>query len=108
MTPESRKPLSPKEETDSLRREVSRLKEELASLEKQLPQSNQLASPPPSETSQGAPIPDDVIIAISAALAAYLGVKPHIRQIRLIASAPWAQQGRVTIQASHILAHRQS
>ena len=102
MTPESPKPTSPNEDADSLRREVSRLKEELASLEKQLPRSNQAAS------AQAAPIPDDVVIAISSAIAAYLGFKPHIRQIRLIASPPWAQQGRITIQASHILAHRQS
>ena len=38
---------------------------------------------------------------ISAAIAAYLGVMPHIRQISLVGGAFWAQQGRVTIQASH-------
>ena len=38
-----------------------------------------------------------------AALAAYLGVRVHIRQIRLIASRAWAQEGRVSIQASHRL-----
>ena len=40
---------------------------------------------------------------ISAAIAAFVGKKAHIRQIRLIGSAAWAQQGRVTIQASHAL-----
>jgi methylmalonyl-CoA carboxyltransferase large subunit len=45
----------------------------------------------------------DIIAVITAALAAYLGVKPHIRQITMVGGAAWAQQGRVTIQASHSL-----
>ena len=39
--------------------------------------------------------------AISAALAAYLGVRLRVRRIRLIGSRAWALQGRVNIQASH-------
>ncbi|HEY4382138.1 MAG TPA: hypothetical protein VGN01_17445 [Acidobacteriaceae bacterium] len=50
-------------------------------------------------------ISEEEVLAISAALAAWLGVQPHIRQIRLIRSGAWAQQGRVTIQASHGLHH---
>jgi methylmalonyl-CoA carboxyltransferase large subunit len=46
-------------------------------------------------------ITEEEVLAISAALAAWLGVQPHIRQIRLIRSSGWAQQGRVTIQTSH-------
>jgi methylmalonyl-CoA carboxyltransferase large subunit len=42
---------------------------------------------------------------IGAAIAAYLGKKPHIRQIRLLGTTGWAQQGRLTIQASHALPH---
>ena len=45
------------------------------------------------------------LLAITAALAAWLGVHAHIRQIRLIRTGAWAQQGRVTIQASHRLNH---
>jgi methylmalonyl-CoA carboxyltransferase 12S subunit len=45
----------------------------------------------------------DIIAVITAALAAYLGVEPHIRQIMMVGGAAWAQQGRVTIQASHSL-----
>jgi methylmalonyl-CoA carboxyltransferase large subunit len=44
-----------------------------------------------------------VLLVISAAISAYLGKRPHIRQVRLLGSAGWAQQGRVTIQASHSL-----
>jgi methylmalonyl-CoA carboxyltransferase large subunit len=50
-------------------------------------------------------ISEEVVLAISAALAAWLGVHAHIRQIRLIRTGAWAQQGRVTIQASHRLYH---
>jgi methylmalonyl-CoA carboxyltransferase 12S subunit len=50
-------------------------------------------------------ITEEEVLAISAAIAAYLGVHAHIRQIRLIRSSAWAQQGRVTIQASHGLNH---
>lgn len=46
---------------------------------------------------------EELIAVISAAVAAYLGKKPHIRQIQLIGSPAWGMQGRVTIQASHVL-----
>lgn len=48
-------------------------------------------------------ITEEEVLAISAAIATWLGVHAHIRQIRLIRSGAWAQQGRVTIQASHRL-----
>ena len=48
---------------------------------------------------------EEVLRHLSAALAAWLGVHAHIRQIRLIRTGAWAQQGRVTIQASHRLNH---
>jgi methylmalonyl-CoA carboxyltransferase large subunit len=54
-----------------------------------------------SSVAAEAGISEEEILAISAALAAWLGVQPHIRQIRLIRTSAWAQQGRVTIQASH-------
>ena len=38
---------------------------------------------------------------LAEAIAAFLGKKAHIRQIRLIGSTTWSQQGRVNIQASH-------
>jgi methylmalonyl-CoA carboxyltransferase 12S subunit len=46
-------------------------------------------------------VSEDELIAISAALGAYLGFRVHIKQIRLLSSPAWAQQGRVSIQASH-------
>ncbi len=59
------------------------------------------APPPPAAISQG--ITEEEVLAISAALAAYLGVRVHIRQIRLISSGAWASEGRASIQASHRL-----
>ena len=50
-------------------------------------------------------ISEEEVLAISAAIAAWLGVQAHIRQIRLIRTGAWAQQGRVTIQSSHTLNH---
>ena len=52
---------------------------------------------PPAEISE------EELIAISAAIGAYLGVRAHIREIRLVGTSAWAQQGRVSIQASHML-----
>ncbi len=48
-------------------------------------------------------IGEEELLAISAAIGAYLGVRAHIRQIRLVSTSAWAQQGRVSIQASHRL-----
>jgi methylmalonyl-CoA carboxyltransferase large subunit len=50
-----------------------------------------------------ASITEEELLAISAAIGAYLGVRAHIRQIRLVSTNAWAQVGRVSIQASHRL-----
>jgi|SRR5579871_1162589 len=55
------------------------------------------------QVQQAEPISEEILVAISAAVAAFLGEGMHIRQIRLISSPAWAQQGRVWIQASHRL-----
>ncbi len=51
----------------------------------------------------------ETLAIISAAVAAYLGKTVRLRQARLLpthGASPWAQQGRVYIQASHNLAFR--
>lgn len=48
-------------------------------------------------------IPEAILLVIAAAVAAYLGERAHVRQIRLIRTGAWAQEGRVSIQASHRL-----
>jgi methylmalonyl-CoA carboxyltransferase large subunit len=86
------------ESLDALRREVVRLQQRIAAIE----QSSAPKQMMDSESSDSV-VEDKLLAIISAALAAHLGVKPHIRQIRLIGGASWAQQGRVTIQASHMI-----
>jgi methylmalonyl-CoA carboxyltransferase 12S subunit len=46
-------------------------------------------------------ITPEIVLAISAAVAAFLGKRASIRQIRLSGESPWAMQGRATVQASH-------
>ena len=46
---------------------------------------------------------EELLLVLSAAVAAYLGKRPHIRAVRIVGSSAWAQQGRVFVQASHQL-----
>ena len=64
----------------------------------------ELAAPGP-ETAAHPVLSEERLVAISAAVAAFLGERVRIRQIRLIRSSAWAQAGRVSVQASHWL-HR--
>ena len=47
------------------------------------------------------PVTEEDMIAISAAVAAFLGVRARIRQVRLVHSSAWAQVGRIGTHASH-------
>jgi len=49
---------------------------------------------------RAAPSEEDML-AISAAVAAFLGVRSRIRQVRLVHSSAWAQVGRMGSHASH-------
>src|SRR5450432_1929483 len=60
-------------------------------------------TPPVGSEPAAAAITEEEVLAIAAAIGAYLGVRAHIRQIRLVGTSAWAQQGRVSIQASHML-----
>lgn len=46
-------------------------------------------------------VTDEILMVISAAVAAFLGKRAHVRQIRFIGSGAWAEQGRVSVMASH-------
>ncbi len=91
---------------EALRQEVARLSERVAALEKAAAPKGS-AAPEPAQTAAAAAVADglseELILVIGAAVAAYLGKKAPIRQIRLLGSAGWAQQGRITVQASHTL-----
>jgi methylmalonyl-CoA carboxyltransferase 12S subunit len=88
---------------EALRQEVARLGERVAALEKAHGQVAAAAAPAPASAAEG--LSEELVLVISAAIAAFLGKRAHIRQIRLLGSAAWAQQGRATIQASHALGH---
>ena len=81
---------------EALRREVGRLSDRVAALES----AARPAAAAPRAAADG--LSEELVLVISAAIAAYLGKKPHIRQIRLLRSDAWAQQGRATVQASHV------
>jgi methylmalonyl-CoA carboxyltransferase large subunit len=83
------------EALEALRREVARLGERVAALE-----GHAAPAPPPPAAEE---LSEELLVVLGAAIAAYLGKKAPIRQIRLLGSAGWAQQGRITIQASHAL-----
>ena len=89
------------EALEALRREVAGLGERVAALEAASGRKPVATAPVPAPAAE--PIPEELVLVISAAIAAFLGKKPRIRQIRLLGSAAWAQAGRVTIQASHAL-----
>jgi methylmalonyl-CoA carboxyltransferase large subunit len=51
-------------------------------------------------------IEPEILMVIAAAVAAFMGKKARIRRVRRSATPgmnPWAQQGRVSIQASHTI-----
>jgi methylmalonyl-CoA carboxyltransferase 12S subunit len=92
---------------EALRQEVGRLGERVAALENVSGAATPATVPPaaPASASAAEGLSEELVLVISAAIAAFLGKKAHIRQIRLLGSAAWAQQGRATIQASHALSH---
>jgi methylmalonyl-CoA carboxyltransferase 12S subunit len=59
--------------------------------------------PEPAGAEAEEPISEEILLAISASVAAFLGERVHVRSIRVLSSPAWAQQGRVSIQASHRL-----
>jgi methylmalonyl-CoA carboxyltransferase large subunit len=63
----------------------------------------QAAAPPGPAPPRAEGLSEEIVLVIGAAIAAFLGKKAHIRAIQLVASPAWAQQGRITIQASHAL-----
>jgi methylmalonyl-CoA carboxyltransferase large subunit len=96
----------------ALREEIARLGARVAALEAMAPRAptaerptTTAAAPPVPSAAAAEELPEELVVVIAAALAAYFGKRPKIRQIRLLGSAAWNQQGRVTIQASHALAH---
>ena len=98
------------EALEALRQELARLGERVAALEATAGARPRAAPPAPAaptpdkkQPAEAEGLSEELVLVISAAIAAFLGKKPHIRMVRLLGSAAWAQQGRTTIQASHAL-----
>ena len=77
--------------------------EQLEAGSKTRPQTETAVASVSKPVEQPAPVKQEIteeeVLAVSAALAAYLGVRVHIRQMRLLSSSAWAQQGRVSVHA---------
>jgi len=109
MKPQTGQSLQLSETLEALRQEIAQLGQRVAKLEAAVGAS--IPAPAPAAPSgeqpvQGEGLSEEVLVVISAAIAAFLGKKAPIRQIRLLGTTAWAQQGRVTIQASHALSAR--
>ena len=56
-----------------------------------------------AEARASIPIPEETVLAISAAVAAFLGHKAKLKQIHYRTGAAWAQQGRVAVQGRSVM-----
>ena len=92
MTDLAADPRMSQQTLDELLRRIERLEDELAEL--------RAALPPPQ------PIPPDVVLAICAAVAAYLGKRATVRQIHLAGDTAWAREGRSYVQSVHSASRR--
>ncbi len=96
-------------ELRALRAQVSQLTAKVASLEGaaraelDAAAAAAPAAPAPAKAAAPAELPEEILLVLSAAVAAFLGKRARIRGIRVLSSASWAHQGRVSIQASHAL-----
>ena len=106
----------------TVRREIEEIKSLIAG------RGAQVAAPPPAAPAQPAPasaapkpaaapappaeheISPEILMVISAAVAAFLGKKARVRSARPIrpvaSTSAWAQQGRVFVQAARNLPYR--
>lgn len=105
-----------RQEVEQLRSEMREQTRRLAELEMALSRMKvkvadvaeavEPAAAPPAPEANGEITPERMAI-IAAAITAFLGRKVKIHQARLVnpeVVSPWAQQGRVLVQASHALA----
>jgi methylmalonyl-CoA carboxyltransferase large subunit len=84
---------------EMIRQEVARLSARVAMLERG--SEAKLATPIAPTAHSDERLSEEILFVIAAAVAAFLGKTPHIRQVRLFGTNSWSQQGRATIQASH-------
>ncbi len=85
----------------TLKNEITELRQRIEKLEALLAAAR--TTPPASPATGKQEISHEIVLAISAAVAAYLGKRATIRQIRLTSSNAWSAAGRATMQASHTI-----
>ncbi len=81
---------SPEPTVAELLEVVRRLSERVDQLETQVARQH----PPPE-------VPGDVVVAISAAVAAFFGHRAKVKQVHYRTGAAYAQQGRAVVQGRH-------
>jgi methylmalonyl-CoA carboxyltransferase large subunit len=93
---------------EALRSEVRSLVDRVTELEQHRAGSGVAALPQAAAPAAAAPAAparaeatEEELLVIAAAVAAFLGVRAQVRQVRLIQSTAWAQVGRATVHASH-------
>ncbi len=107
------------EQVASLAKSVEMLREQVAEQSKAIAAlTSQLAAEPAVAGKPSAPasrakekeeaVEPEILLVIAAAVTAFLGKKVRIRSAKMLQSPyeiinPWAQQGRVSVQASHRL-----
>jgi hypothetical protein len=97
---------------DMLREQVAEQSKAIAALASRLDCGTSVAGQPPVSTSHAhekeAAVEPEILLVIAATVTAFLGKKVRIRSAKMLQSPyeiinPWAQQGRVSVQASHRL-----
>jgi methylmalonyl-CoA carboxyltransferase 12S subunit len=96
---------------DEIRRSLGDLTQRIARLEAVSTAPAMVAAGGPASPAVSSPaappatddVSEEIMLVIAAAVAAFCGERAHLRQVRLISSQAWAQQGRVSVQASHRL-----
>lgn len=100
---------------ETVRREIDEIKAMVAGQQAHSAPAPAPAAPPAAAVvmETAAPLAEEVtpeiLMVLSAAVAAFLGKKARIRGARVLrpmGANAWAQQGRVFVQASHSLPHR--
>ncbi len=81
--------------------ELAELRAQMAALQKRLDGMEKKVAEVEAEVEAEEEVDEETLVILAAAVAAYLGKRAPIRHVRLKSSTAWAQQGRVSIQASH-------
>jgi len=85
---------------DELMALIAQMRQEIGTLSRRVNELEQRMGEGVAATADTAPS-EETLLAISAAVAAYLGVNARIRHVRLVHSSAWAQVGRMGVHAAH-------